>query len=273
MATAGEYYAVDPAPANSGLSPVETARILGGEACAWGEFVSPDTIDSRIWPRLAAIAERLWSPQETNDVPDMYRRLSVVSTRLEEVGLKHHCNEDRMLGLLFGGGDLSALKAALGAVTPVARDDWELRQDAPLTGLSDAAAPDPELATDFTHLVGGLLKDAPNPGSNRESIARLLAAWQAAAPHATELSRSNPRTTQESTLFQDLSEAARIGREAIQYLSRGASPSPGWRAEQLAVLDRAAQPRAHLRIAILPAVRELVVLASEPAKARTVSFK
>jgi len=71
LETAARHYAVDPLPANSGLSDAEAAHILGGEATMWGEWVSPDTIDSRIWPRAAAIAERFWSPREVTDVDDM----------------------------------------------------------------------------------------------------------------------------------------------------------------------------------------------------------
>ncbi|MDQ2921060.1 MAG: family 20 glycosylhydrolase, partial [Acidobacteriota bacterium] len=71
---ASQHYLVDPIPENTNLTPEEAKRVLGGEATMWGEWVTPETIDSRIWPRTAAIAERLWSPRTVTDVDDMYRR-------------------------------------------------------------------------------------------------------------------------------------------------------------------------------------------------------
>jgi hexosaminidase len=61
-----------------------------GEACMWTEFVSPETVDSRIWPMTAAIAERLWSPRATTDLPSMFQRLDVVSRQLDWRGAPQH---------------------------------------------------------------------------------------------------------------------------------------------------------------------------------------
>ena len=72
---ASRHYAVDPmSGAAANLGPEEKRRILGGEACMWSEYASPENIDSRIWPRTAAIAERLWSSQDATDVNSMYQR-------------------------------------------------------------------------------------------------------------------------------------------------------------------------------------------------------
>ena len=64
------------------LTPAEEQLILGGEATMWTEHVTAETIDSRIWPRTAAIAERLWSPADLRDVDDMYRRMDMISIQL-----------------------------------------------------------------------------------------------------------------------------------------------------------------------------------------------
>ena len=51
-------------------------RVLGGEACMWAEIVNDEVFEGRVWGRLPAIAERLWSPRSLRDESDMYLRLA-----------------------------------------------------------------------------------------------------------------------------------------------------------------------------------------------------
>ena len=61
--SAAEHYLVDPLGDSTAalLTPDEKARILGGEPTMWTDIVSDENLDNRVWPRTAAIAERLWS--------------------------------------------------------------------------------------------------------------------------------------------------------------------------------------------------------------------
>ncbi|HEY7183242.1 MAG TPA: family 20 glycosylhydrolase, partial [Blastocatellia bacterium] len=142
------HYLNDPVPENTTLTPEEQKLILGGEATMWSEWVSPETIDSRIWPRTAAIAERFWSPREVKDVDDMYRRLAVVSVQLEDAGLLHKKNPPAMLRRWAGsaaawGNEVKPLIAIVEPVKGYRRGSLQkATQFTPLTRLADIAQPD-----------------------------------------------------------------------------------------------------------------------------------
>src|SRR5258705_2818977 len=116
---AAQHYRADPLPADSPLTAEEAKHVLGGEATMWDEWVSPETIDSRIWPRTAAIAERLWSPRDVTDVDDMYRRLSVMSRQLEELGLTHEKNYGMLLRRLANSDHTAPLRTLASILEPV----------------------------------------------------------------------------------------------------------------------------------------------------------
>src|ERR1035441_136875 len=123
MKTAGVHYLADPLPSTSDLAPDQRKLILGGEVCMWGEHIDPHTIDSRIWPRTAAIAERFWSPENVRDVDDMYRRLIPVSIELEGLGLTHVVSEDAALRNLTGTDNVDAVRTIASVLEPVSFSD------------------------------------------------------------------------------------------------------------------------------------------------------
>ncbi|CAF0888569.1 unnamed protein product [Adineta ricciae] len=81
-----KYYEVEPLRQFSGSNEAKE-RILGGEACLWGEFVDGTNLLSRFWPKASAVAERLWSPATINNSEDAQFRLDVHRCRLLRRGI------------------------------------------------------------------------------------------------------------------------------------------------------------------------------------------
>jgi hexosaminidase len=269
---ASEHYLNDPLPEGGTLTPAEAARVLGGEATMWGEWVNADTIDSRIWPRTAAIAERLWSPREVRDVDDMYRRLSVVSSQLEELGLTHEKNQAMMLRRLAGGAYPPALETLASVVEPVKEyRRYEQRPQtmlSPLTGLVDAARPDSAAARGFSRRVNLLLSDAPRFALHFSTLRDTLTSWRDAGPVLEVLIDRSPALAEARPLARDLSAAGAIGLEALSYIQQGVAPPAEWRDARLAALAEIEKPKAALEFPFVTALRELVHAAAEQASLR-----
>jgi hexosaminidase len=274
LAPAAQHYLVDPVSPDSGLSEAEAARVLGGEACMWAEYVSTENLDSRIWPRLAAIAERFWSPREVRDVEDMYRRLEAITVQLEEVGLTHRTYAGKMLRRLAGGERVEPLETLTGVLTPAFFRREHVRpitQMTPLTRLVDAASPDSRVVREFAAAVSALLDDAPRFESRRERVRSALADWYGLYPAVRVMADRSPVMRDAEPLAGELSEMSAAGLEALHYLSSNVAPPLLWREEKLALLDRIAKTQREIDFAIIPSLKRLVFAASELPQLKTLN--
>lgn len=256
------HYLNDPLPPDSPLSATEKKYILGGEATMWAEFVSPETIDSRIWPRTAAIAERLWSSGTVRDVQDMYRRLDVVSFHLEELGLLHKKNYPMMLRRLTNNQDIVPLKNLVDVIEPVKQYKRnQLRKHtafSPLTRVVDAARPDAEIARHFRKLVNDYLEGGRKDRYKEKQIKEWLVLWQDNHEDLSDIINKSPVLREIESLSQDLSDGALIGLEALKLLSERKKMNNDWLKPRLAMLERAKKPRGQTELMVVSAMEKLV---------------
>lgn len=263
--SAAQHYVVDPIPADTSLTREEQKRVLGGEATMWGEWVSPETIDSRIWPRTAAIAERLWSPQDVNNVKDMYRRLGVIDLQLEELGLTQRKNQLMMLRRLAGDQDVLALQTLVSIIEPVKEyRRYQLRPQtmlSPLTGLVDAAQPDAPGAREFNMAVDDMLAGVER-AKNAAKVRAMINEWRIAEADLQRVFENSPSLAEAGQLNSDFRNLNQIALEAIDAFDAGRQLDAAWRGAQLKTLDDIAKPKAALEIVVVPAVKKLVAAAS-----------
>jgi hexosaminidase len=279
MSTAAAHYAIDPLPQESDLNPEQQTRILGGEACMWEEQTSTQSIDSRIWPRTAAIAERLWSPRNVNDVDDMYRRLTVESLRLEVLGLTHISHEEVSLRQLLGirqsdplqidPAQIDPLQILSSVLEPVTFDQRAHMQHAnqltPLNQFVDALSPDPPSRHNFELLARIYLQGPAARGEEETRLVATFKTWIAVEPGVLRVMASSPRLAQARPRAQQLAELGALGLEAVSYLSSGSPANVGWKAQKLALLDDAEKPQALVRFTVIKPLRDLVNAVPEPS--------
>ena len=265
---ASRHYAVEPiSGAAANLSPEEQQRILGGEACMWSEYVSPENIDSRLWPRTAAIAERLWSQQDLTDVHTMYERLQGVSRWLDWLGLTHNSSYAPMLQRIAGSNDISALRTFTDVVEPVkdyTREEIatvEATSLTPLNRVIDAVRPESETARHFTDLVNVLIAGQADNNAKQE-IATWLSKWRDNQINLQPIENQSFLLQEVVPLSQDLSAIALTGIQALDYFNRSERSPDSWTAEQFTLLVQAQKPKGQLLLMIVPAVRELVQASS-----------
>jgi hexosaminidase len=263
--SAAQHYLADPLSGEgNSLTPEQRARVLGGEATMWSEFVTPENIDSRIWPRTAAIAERLWSPQEARDVYSMYKRLYIVSQKLEYYGLKHQSFTHVMLQRMTGETDPQALKILAAVVQPPEGYERgqlkDYRSFTPLNRLVDAVPPESETARKFNNLAKLITQGKASPDQWKEARDWLML-WRDNDAKLQPLLEHSDLTAELVPLSHSLSQVATLGLQALDDLKDHRAVDGDALQKKLDLLKAAAKPQAVLLDMVAPSV-ELLVQAS-----------
>ncbi|HWF07128.1 MAG TPA: beta-N-acetylhexosaminidase [Bryobacteraceae bacterium] len=257
MQPASQHYAVDPLRGEAAdLTPEQKKLILGGEAAMWEELATAENLDAKLWPRLAAIAERFWSPESATDVNSMYVRLDRVNQWLEWIGLTQRSNPDLMLRRLGGdsAGSLRRFASALEPVKGYERHRNHYGASSPFNRLVDAIPPESDAAREFRNAVDRYLA-APLP-ADADRLRKQLDAWSKSVADVRPVLESESLLTEDLAVADALATQCKLGDEALMYAT-SAAPT-GWKSRAAAALKDANAHHASLLIAITPAVEKLI---------------
>jgi hexosaminidase len=265
--SAAEHYLVDPLADGANLPPEQQKLVLGGEATMWSEYTSSEIIDSRIWPRTAAIAERLWSPQQIRDVNSMYTRMAAISDKLVFYGLEHQSFTWPMLQRISGQNDPRYLAVLASVVQPplgyqresLKQYDWH----SPLNHLVDAVPPESDAARNFSNLVAAIVAGTASP-EQWQQARHQLTAWRDNDQKLQPSLKRSDITAELIPVSQTLAQVSEIGLRALDDLENHRDPDAATTQEDTQRLQAAEKPQAALRNMIVTPVETLVKAAAVP---------
>ncbi|HEY3404432.1 MAG TPA: beta-N-acetylhexosaminidase [Ohtaekwangia sp.] len=245
------------------LLPEEKARIKGGEAAVWAELITDRNIDSRIWPRMAAIAEKLWSPAVlTKNEDDMYRRLEVVSEYLSRLGIRHESGYMEMLRELSEGKPVENLKVLTDILEEVKNYDRmtiypQLTTLLPLNEVVDAVHPESYPAYRFNKMVREFVKDSTHSVHAAE-IEKALILYRDNDPLFQATFNGNKRLERIFPVSGNVRELSIIGLQALDRIKQNIRYSEEEKKLQLDQIQKLTEPQQGVIIAIAPGIRQLV---------------
>jgi hexosaminidase len=259
---AGQHFAVDPMGKSAArLSPKQQARILGGEAAEWTEYLTPELLTGRVWPRAAAVAERLWSPQSDTDQQSMYERLAVFQNDLAWYGVTPDYAARPVFQRLASTADTGPLEVLANVVEPTKEYTREElgSYDAytPLNRMVDAVPAESTQARIFHALAQRIASGSATAADLRQAH-EWLDQWAANDSKLKPQLIQSALTAELVPVSGDLSRAAKIGLIALDAMSKQQAMSVAAQSGYGAELKRMEAPRAVLLDQTIPSIEILV---------------
>ncbi|BDD05451.1 beta-N-acetylhexosaminidase [Aureibacter tunicatorum] len=255
MHNADVHYLVD--PVDPELSPKAKELIIGAEAPMWSELVTEFNIDSRIWPRTAAIAERFWSAEDVRDVEDMYRRLDRVSLYLEQDGLAHNSSRESIMKSLSNGEDIAPLRNLVNVAEPMkvyTRNPGGKMNHNYYTfkKFADAATADAPDARKFNYLVKDYMKTGD--AIAEKEIRSYLKTWEANHEQLLPVIQQSPILGEIKELSENLSIVSQYAIESLN----GVNKTDSWKRKASLAVANARKQGGRTELAMVDSLELLI---------------
>jgi hexosaminidase len=262
---ASQHYAVDPLGKAADLTPEEKSHILGGEATIWSEMVTSETIESRIWPRTAAIAERLWSPQDVTDQASMYKRLAIAARTLTWQGIPYLATSSNMIERIANGNDSHPMRVLASVVEPpkeYARPDLKpYDSSSPMNLLVDAVSPESDTAREFRELTTRIANGTATPADHTQAR-QWLTLWRDNDAALQPTISSSALAAELAPISRNLHDSSAIGLAALDAIEQKQPLAAADQSQKLTALKALEAPQAVLLNMTVPGVETLVTAAS-----------
>jgi hexosaminidase len=247
-------------------TPEQMHNILGGEAALWAENIASPLLDIKLWPRAFAVAERLWSAEDVQDIDNMYQRMQAIDAwSTVSVGLQQHSAAMRQMTRLAGCAEIMPLQILAQAVEPA---QYYTRQHLkfqagnyhhfePLNRFADALVAESSQVRAMDGWVDKLIAD-PEDGNSAESLRHTFTRWQSNTPDVLTLIDGSYQLKAMKPVAEGVDKVAGIGLRLTELVAKQGTLNADEQKEIQRQLDDAAKTQDEVVIAAVYPVQKLL---------------